>query len=118
MILASPGTLIGLLSAVHAGWRDRRLAESAQELRTLGKELHERVEKVLRDVARLGGSLDNALKAYNDVVGSIDSRLMPTMRKFEDSGARSDRTLPEVKGVDGASRSLRALPASSQAQGP
>lgn len=110
VILASPSTLIGLLSAVHAGWRERRLADSAEELRLLGRELHERVEKVLRDVSRLGGSLDNALKAYNDVVGSIDARLMPTMRKFEESGARSDRTIPDIKIVDGVSRPLRALP--------
>lgn len=111
VILASPSTLIGLLSAVHVGWRERRLAEGAEELRRLGRELHERVEKVLRDIARLGGSLDTALRAYNEVVGSIDTRLLPTLRKFEDAGAKGERTLPEVKVVEGAAREMRSLPA-------
>jgi DNA recombination protein RmuC len=110
VILASPSTLIGLLSAVHVGWRERRLAEGAEELRTLGKELHERVEKVLRDIARLGGSLNTALNAYNDVVGSVDARLLPTLRKFEDAGAKGEKALPEIKVIEGAARELRALP--------
>lgn len=110
VIIASPSTLIGLLSAVHVGWRERKLADSAEELRKLGKELHERVDKVLSEIVGVGKSLDTATSAYNRLVGSVDSRMMPTLRKFEAAGACSDKPVPELKVLTDAARTLRALP--------
>lgn len=100
VIIASPSTLIGLLRAVHVGWREHTLAQEAQELLKLGRELHERAAKVFFYADQLGGSLDQAVKRYNDLVGSIDKRLAPTLRRFEQSGASSGKSLTELKQVD------------------
>lgn len=100
VILASPSTLIGLLRAVAVGWRESKLAEEAKALWELGKELHERAAVAFDHAGDLGKSLRQSVERYNRLVGSIDSRLVPTLRKFEDAGANSAKQLPEVKHVD------------------
>jgi DNA recombination protein RmuC len=104
VLIATPSTLIGLLRAVAVGWRERRLDQQAAELFTLGKELHERASRAFGLMAELGGSLDRSVRKYNEMVGSYQSRLEPTLRRFEEAGARSGRELPEVKAVEVSAR--------------
>ncbi len=108
VILASPSTLIGLLRAVAVGWREHSLTEQAAELFTLGRELHERAAVAFQKIDELGKLIGSAGKKYNEVVGSIDGRLVPTLRKFEEAGATSARTIAELKTVDESPRQLRA----------
>lgn len=104
VVIASPSTLIGLLRAVHVGWREKNLSESAQELFELGRELHQRAAIVLEHAAVVGDSIERARKSYNDFVGSIHSRLIPTLRRFEERDARSSKELPALKPIEGETR--------------
>jgi DNA recombination protein RmuC len=104
VVIASPATLIGLLRAVHVGWRERNLSESAAELFELGRELHQRAATVLEHAAIVGDSIERARKSYNDFVGSIHSRLVPTLRRFEERDARSGKDLPALKTLEGETR--------------
>jgi DNA recombination protein RmuC len=108
-VIASPSTLIGLLRAVHVGWREKNLTDSAQELFELGRELHQRAAIVLEHAAIVGESIERARKSYNDFVGSIHSRLVPTLRRFEERDARSSKELPLIS----RSRARRAGPSRS-----
>ncbi|MBX3321784.1 MAG: DNA recombination protein RmuC [Phycisphaeraceae bacterium] len=108
VILASPSTLIGLLRAVAVGWREHRLAEEAQALLRLGAELHDRAATTFEHARKLGDSIRQSVDRYNSLVGSIDQRMLPTLRKFEDGGARSPKTLPELSGVEVQPRTLQA----------
>ncbi len=110
ILLASPSTLIGLLRAVAVGWREKQLSDSAEELFKLGKELHDRTTVALGHASKLGESLDRAVRTYNQFVGSVDSRLMPTLRRFEEAGARSEKQLTEPKPIDAVTSELRKLP--------
>jgi DNA recombination protein RmuC len=110
VILASPSTLIGLLRAVAVGWREHRLAEEAQELFALGRELHERAAVAFEHVVGLGKAIETVAKRHNDLVGSIDSRLMPSLRRFEDAGAKSARELPALTEVEAVARRPHSLP--------
>ncbi|MBU6414266.1 MAG: DNA recombination protein RmuC [Planctomycetes bacterium] len=98
IIIATPATLIGLLKAVHMGWNEKRIGDQAEELRRLGKELHERAATAWEKLSAVGTRLNQAVEAYNGAVGSIESRLTPTLRKFEDAGAASGKDLetPQV----------------------
>jgi len=100
VILTSPSTLIGLLRAVHVGWREHTLAERAEELRELGKELHERAGRVFDYVAKLGDSIRQASERYNRLASSIDARLLPTLKKFEESGVRGSREIGSIPEID------------------
>ncbi len=100
VILASPATLIGLLRAVAVGWREHALTEQARELFELGKELHERASVAFGHIDDLGRVLERATRKYNEAVGSIQSRLTPTLRRFEEAGAKSAKELPEIASVN------------------
>lgn len=106
VILASPSTLIGLLRAVAVGWREHALTEQAAELFELGKELHDRAATAFEHAGKLGDSIRQAVDRYNKLVGSIDTRMVPTLRKFEDAGAKSGKTLTEPKKLDATPREL------------
>ncbi len=106
VVLASPSTLIGLLRAVHVGWREKNLSESAEELYELGRELHERAAIVLERAAKVGESLEGARANYNAFVGSVQGRLLPALRKFEERDARSSRVLRVPKQLEGETRRL------------
>jgi DNA recombination protein RmuC len=108
VIMASPSTLIGLLRAVAVGWREHRIAESAEELFGLGRQLHERAQKVFEHASSLGDSLLRAVQGYNAMVGSIDTRLVPTLRRFEEAGASGSQRAEQLALIDVAPRELQA----------
>lgn len=96
VIIATPTVVMALLKTVHLGWREKSQAENAQRIADLGRELHDRLVKVVADIVTLGKRLDGAVKQYNTVIGSVDARLIPAARKFEDLKADSSRPLPET----------------------
>lgn len=109
VVIATPTTLVSLLKAVALGWREEQLAEHARQIAELGRELHERIATVTDHVNSVGKSLDSAVGHYNKMVGSLESRVMVTARKFDELGAGSNKTLPqqgEVKIVDTQPRQL------------
>ncbi len=114
VVIASPSTLIGLLRAVHVGWREKDLSDNAKELFKLGRELHERAATMLDNVAKVGQAIATASSRYNTLVGTIDGRLVPTLRKFEEAGARSAKETPTPAPIEGVVRDLRALPDASR----
>lgn len=105
---ASPGTLVALLRAISYGWRQEQLAESADEIAALGRELHQRIGTMADKFAGVGRALGSATKAYNETVASLESRVLVTTRKLEERGIRSGRDLPEATPVEAVVRSLAA----------
>ena len=89
VLLATPTTLIGLLWAVHYGWRQELIAQSAREIADSGRELHSRLGRFVEPFSKLGRQLDSAVGAYNDAVGSFDHRVIPQVRRIEQAGAGS-----------------------------
>jgi DNA recombination protein RmuC len=110
VLMATPTTLIGLLWAVHYGWRQELIAESAREIADAARELHRRVGRFVEPFAKTGRQLDAALRAYNEAVGSFDHRLMPQLRRIEDAGASSGQEISPPETLDVGARVLTALP--------
>jgi DNA recombination protein RmuC len=108
VLLATPTTLIGLLRAVHYGWRQEQVAQSARELAHCGRELHHRLGRFVDLLAKLGRRLDSAVGAYNEAVGSFDRSVVPQVRRIEKAGAQSDRELLAPLPVESAARPVTA----------
>ncbi len=111
VILATPTTLIALLKAVAYGWRQEALALNAKEISALGRTMHERLGKLAEHFAKLGGSLNNAVDHYNKAIGSYETRVMTTARKFEELKAAPEGvSLPDLEIIDKTTRPLLVNP--------
>jgi DNA recombination protein RmuC len=109
VLIATPTTLLAMLHAVAYGWQQERVAESAQAISELGRELHGRLVKLSTLLATLGTRLNSTVRAYNDAVGSYEARVLPAARRFEDHGSvAAGRELPEMEPVTVSARSVHA----------
>ncbi len=115
VLLATPTTLIGLLWAVHYGWRQELIAESAREIAESARELHSRLGRFVQPLSKLGRQLDSAIGAYNEAVGSFDNRVMPQVRRIEQAGASSEREVSAPDAVEVTARAITALPPHEEA---
>jgi DNA recombination protein RmuC len=108
VVLASPSTLLAHLRGVALGWREQRLAEEAETIATLGRDLHHRFTTFAGHLNGVGTALGRAVDAYNKTVGSLERSVLPQARRFEELGAGSTRTITAVDPVEQQPRSLSA----------
>ena len=107
VIPATPTNLIGLLRAVHYGWQQETIAQSAREVSDLGRELYKRLSTMGAHVTKLGRSLDGAVKAYNETVGSLERQVLVQARRFEKHGITGVEP-PELQPIERQTRPLAA----------
>lgn len=107
VILATPTTLIALLRSVAFGWRQEQVADNARAVSELGRELHGRLVTLAGHLDGVGKNLDRAVRGYNDAVGSLESRVLVSARRFSELGAVGDEELEEPTRVVSMTRTVQ-----------
>lgn len=106
VILATPTTLIALLRAVAYGWRQEQMERNALAVCELGKQLYDRVRTFLGHFEAVGSALHRSIENYNKAVGSLESRVLPSARRFKELGAATGDEIVALEPVDETPRAL------------
>jgi DNA recombination protein RmuC len=107
VLIATPTTLFALCKAVAYGWRAEEQAKNAEHVAKLGKELYKRLSVMGGHAAAVGRALDTAVGKYNQFVGSLESQVMVSARRFEDLHVDHEgKDLPVLPPVEGSPRAL------------
>ena len=106
VILATPSSFVALLRAVAYGWRQEALAKNAEIIREVGQEMYSRLAIFGEHLSKLGRSLNGSVETYNKAVGSFDTRILPSARKFTELGIRTKKEIPEPEQIDHTARSI------------
>jgi DNA recombination protein RmuC len=118
VILATPNTLVAALHTIALSWQQETLAENAREVKDLGAELYERLRVWTGHMQALQKSLTSSVDAYNRAVGSLESRVLVTARKFPALGVvGSERAeIDELSPIEVAPRHLQVLAPEDEAE--
>lgn len=100
VVIATPSTLVALLRAVAYGWRQEKLAENAQRISDLGRDLHDRLSTLVSRLASTGHQLGKVVRAYNETVGTLETRVLPAVRRFDELGVPSRKPRTDPAPVD------------------
>ncbi|MFD0776077.1 DNA recombination protein RmuC, partial [Streptomonospora algeriensis] len=103
--IATPTTLISLLRTAQYAWQQEALSENARAVFDLGKQLYARLSTLGGHMEGLGKALSRTVTVYNQTVGSLESRVLVTARRFEELGL-VEGDLGRPSGVEEQARPL------------
>jgi DNA recombination protein RmuC len=107
VVIVTPTTLFALCKAVAYGWRAEEQSRNAEDVARLGKELYKRLSVMGGHAAAVGRALDTAVGKYNQFVGSLESQVMVSARRFEDLQVDHEgKDLPDLPALDQSPRAL------------
>jgi DNA recombination protein RmuC len=109
VLLASPITLIAMLTTVAHSWRQEALTENFREVATLGRELYDRLATFAGHLNDVRKRLDGAVQSYNQAAGSFESRVLVTARRMKDLNVTTAEELPPAEPIDTVPRVLKQM---------
>lgn len=108
VLLATPTTLIALLRSVAYGWKQESLSAHAKIISEQGYDLYKRLSDLGGHWGRLGKSLAQSVRAFNQATGSLESRVLPAARRFEELGVSKSTKMEPLTSLDEVPRTLVA----------
>lgn len=109
IVLATPTTFIALLKAIAYGWQQEQMTENAQKISSLGKELYDRINTLVKHFDDVGNALGRAINAYNKAIGSMESRVLPSVRKFKELGVAGAEEISVFEQIDQTPRNMNLI---------
>jgi DNA recombination protein RmuC len=109
VLLASPITLIALLTTVAHSWRQEALTENYREVARLGREFYDRLATFADRFDEVRKKLDGAVHAYNDAAGSFESRVLVSARRLKELKLTTAEEMPPADPIDTVPRVLKQV---------
>ncbi len=98
VLITTPTSLIALLRATAVAWRQEDLAQNAQEISRIGRELYQRLCDLSTHVSDMGKGLHNSVASFNKLVGNLESRVLVSARRFQE--LKADDPKKELKALE------------------
>ena len=111
VVIATPNTLMALLKTVEMGWQEVQLADKAREIGRLGRELHDRIQTWASHMVKMESTLSRTVDHFNSSVGSLESMVLTSARRFKELGVSSDQDIPPVPVIEKQVRHLAKIQA-------
>lgn len=108
VIIATPTTLIALLKAVAYGWRQEQMAKNAEVISDLGRQLYERIATMADYLGGLRSSIERSIDFFNKLTGTIETRILPSARRFKELGATPQDEIPVAQQIEKSVREPQA----------
>ena len=109
VIIATPTTFIALLRAIAFGWRQEQMTKNAQLIGVLGKEMYERMNTMVKHFNDLGAAIGKSVDTYNRAVSSMESRILPSVRRFRELGVAAPDEIPVIEQKEQRPKNLSLL---------
>jgi DNA recombination protein RmuC len=107
VLIASPTTLIALVKAIAYGWQQEKMAENAAEVQRMARDIYGRLCVFVEHLGRVGKSLRSSVDSYNRAVGSLEGRVLPAARRFEEMGViSSEKKIDRLEPVEHEPRAI------------
>lgn len=114
IIFATPTTLITMLRTIAFSWQQVSISENIYQIRDAGVELYSRVTTLIQHIVAVGNNLNSATQNYNKVVGSLESRFIPQVKKLKEiGGTLMNKDIPELNTIETSLRPMNDLPPTS-----
>jgi DNA recombination protein RmuC len=109
VLLITPTSFVALLKVIAYGWMQLKLSSNTAEIRDLAVELHGRLGAFSKHLATSGRKLNESVVAYNKAVGSLESRVLPSTRRFGELGVDSGKTIETPLAIDLTARGVKPV---------
>jgi len=106
IIIATPATLMAILQTIEFGWRQVNMRENAREISKLGKELYSRINVFTSHLDSIRSNINKLIENFNKAVGSVERKIIPQMKRFDELGAGDGKKLNEVEKIDEQPRTV------------
>lgn len=117
IILATPTTLITMLRTIAFSWQQVKIADNIYQIRDAGVELYNRVTTLIHHISNVGSNLNSATQNYNKVVGSLESRFIPQVKKLKEiGGTLMDKEIPEIPQIEVSQRPISEMSVINQGE--
>jgi DNA recombination protein RmuC len=100
VILATPTTFIALLKAIAYGWQQEQITKNARRVSNSAKELYDRIHTMVKHLDDVGSAFTRTIVAYNKAVGSLETRVLPSVRKFKELGVTGGDDIPVIEQIN------------------
>ena len=106
VILSTHSTLMVLLRTVELLWKQSEMSNSVKEIGELTTEVYDQLYKFTTHYTKTGKELKEAVEFYNKGVSSLDSKVLPKLKKLSELSS----TTKEIKAIPMVDKAIKQFP--------